>query len=330
MIKQIDHIVILVHDLEGAMGDYGELGFTVVPGGEHADGRSRNALIAFSDGSYLELIAFKDSLVPESHMFYRPGNPEGLVTFAVLPTDIESDVRAAHERGLELDGPRPGGRLRPDGQRLEWKTAAPTSHDLPFLCADVTPRELRVPEGSAHDHPNGATGISALGIVVSNLEESVRRYSALLGPDVPPGDPQETPEGKETTFRLGDALIVLAQPSGEGDPGKYLKERGEGPYLLAPSARPDIRPEVSDPAHTHGVLLALVSAPLKVGSVGEEYAYIAGLTCSKCGGRYNVVRQSLDAGRDRAPRDVIEIVCLSCGQSGSLYFDISSFFSKQI
>src|SRR5699024_1194283 len=92
MIKSIDHIVILVHDLEATVRDYGALGFTVVPGGEHADGRSRNALVAFSDGSYLELIAFKDNVVPESHNFYRPHNPEGLVTFALLPTDIEGDV----------------------------------------------------------------------------------------------------------------------------------------------------------------------------------------------------------------------------------------------
>jgi hypothetical protein len=27
--------------------------------------------------------------------------------------------------------------------------------------------------------------------------------------------------------------------------------------------------------------------------------------------------------------DVIEVICLNCGQSGSLHFDISSFFSKQ-
>jgi catechol 2,3-dioxygenase-like lactoylglutathione lyase family enzyme len=330
MITQIDHIVILVHDLEAAKRDYGALGFRVVAGGEHADGRSRNALVAFSDGSYLELIAFKDNVVPESHNFYRPGNPEGLVTFALLPTDIESDVRAARERGLDLSGPHPGGRLRPDGQRLEWRTATPPSHDLPFLCADVTPRELRVPHGSAHDHPNGATGISALGVVVSDLEQSIERYSELLGRDVTPGDAQDTADRKEVAFWLENALIVLAQPTGEGEPGEYLKNRGEGPYLLVLGAKPDIRPEVSDPALTHGVTLTVVSVPLRVDSVAEEYAYIAGLTCSKCGGHYKVVRQSLDARRDRVPMDLIEIVCLNCGQSGSLYFDLSSFFGKQV
>jgi len=182
MISAIDHIVILVRDLDAAVHDYTALGFNVVPGGVHADGRSRNALVAFDDGSYLELIAFKGNLVPEEHLFYRPNNPEGLVTYALLPTNIEEDIRAARSRGLDLDGPRPGGRLRPDGEHLQWQTATPHSHDLPFLCADVTPRELRVPQGRAHNHSNTATGISALGIVVSDLEKSKERYAALLGP----------------------------------------------------------------------------------------------------------------------------------------------------
>src|SRR5712691_6594820 len=105
MISAIDHIVILVHDLDRAVRDYMALGFTVVPGGEHADGRSRNALIAFADGAYLELIAFKDNIVPETHHFYRPNSPEGLVTYALLPTDVDADIQAARARGLDLDGP---------------------------------------------------------------------------------------------------------------------------------------------------------------------------------------------------------------------------------
>jgi hypothetical protein len=59
-LTRLDHLVVLVRDLEGAIGDYGVLGFAVTPGGEHADGLTRNALIPFEDGSYLELVAFLD------------------------------------------------------------------------------------------------------------------------------------------------------------------------------------------------------------------------------------------------------------------------------
>ena len=37
-IRSIDHIVILVSDLDQAVADYTELGFTVVRGGEHHGG----------------------------------------------------------------------------------------------------------------------------------------------------------------------------------------------------------------------------------------------------------------------------------------------------
>ena len=57
MLKGIDHLVIVVPELEAAVATYRGLGFTVVPGGRHPIG-THNALIAFTDGSYLELIAF--------------------------------------------------------------------------------------------------------------------------------------------------------------------------------------------------------------------------------------------------------------------------------
>src|SRR5216684_222849 len=56
MLKGIDHIVIVVRDLDAAVADYGRLGFTVVRGGRHPSMGTHNALIAFSDGAYFELI----------------------------------------------------------------------------------------------------------------------------------------------------------------------------------------------------------------------------------------------------------------------------------
>src|SRR4051812_13475980 len=114
MIRQIDHVVIVVHDLEKAISDFGEMGFTVVRGGEHAGGVTHNALVAFEDGSYLEIVAFMDA-PPEDHPFYRAHGEEGLVTFALLPDDIVADVAAIERRGLNMQGPRRGGRIRPDG-----------------------------------------------------------------------------------------------------------------------------------------------------------------------------------------------------------------------
>jgi len=57
---RLDHVVIAVTDLDKAVEDYRTLGFTVVIGGRHPGRTSHNALVAFDDGAYLELIAWQE------------------------------------------------------------------------------------------------------------------------------------------------------------------------------------------------------------------------------------------------------------------------------
>jgi catechol 2,3-dioxygenase-like lactoylglutathione lyase family enzyme len=224
----LDHIVILVFDLERAQADYGALGFTVVEGGRHADGLTHNALVAFEDGSYLELIAFIEE-PPDWHPFYRAHGEEGLVTFALLPADIERDVHNARERGLHTEGPRQGGRHRPDGVHIEWQIAQADSPEMPFLCADVTPRDLRVPYGPSRLHANGTVGIAAVTVVVIDLQASMTRYGALLGSDPLPHGPYNHP--RSASFKVDGCILTLVEPD-NGQMREYLERRGEGPYAI--------------------------------------------------------------------------------------------------
>src|SRR5437762_13520778 len=59
MLRQLDHVVFVARDLQAAIEDHRRRGFTVTPGGEHADHLTHNALIAFADGTYLVLVAFR-------------------------------------------------------------------------------------------------------------------------------------------------------------------------------------------------------------------------------------------------------------------------------
>ncbi len=238
MIHAIDHVVILVHDLATATNDYAALGFTVTPGGVHADGATHNALVAFADGSYLELIAFRRE-APD-HIWWRyVAEGEGLIDVALLPGAIDEDVAAARMRGLDMTGPFSGGRERPDGVRIAWKTARPATPDLPFLCGDVTPRDLRVPTGAARLHPNGVTGIARVLVATRDPAVSAARYRALLGIE-------GTTVTEGVSFELGASAIVLTA----------LNEhhRREGPCAL------ELRGGASvdlDPAITHGVPIRL-------------------------------------------------------------------------
>lgn len=263
MSLSIDHVVILVNDLAAASADYTSLGFNVVPGGEHADGATHNALISFADGSYLELFAFRRE-APNHRWWRYAALGEGLVDFALLPSDITRDVTAIGERGLAFQGPVQGGRIRPDGQQIGWQTAMAPSRDLPFLCADVTPRSLRVPEGEATEHPNGATGISYLTVAVADLEASAGRYRALLGLDPTVGPSPDPDVPRTVTFTLGPANLILAQPSSAGDPvAAYLQARGEGLYALAlNSTAANFSLSKLNSTLTHAVWLELVAAPI--------------------------------------------------------------------
>jgi catechol 2,3-dioxygenase-like lactoylglutathione lyase family enzyme len=245
----LDHVVIAVDDLDRAVADYQSLGFTVYPGGVHHGGVSHNALIVFEDGSYFEIIAYREAAPTNRWWRVLTTAGEGIVDFAVLPEDTARDVDAARKRGLQLDGPTPGGRLRLDGVRLDWQIVRPTTTDLPFWCGDVTPRNLRVPEGAIRHHANGVTGISRVRILVADVATSTERYRALVGPDTVSQD--------QSVVRINlDKAAFELVGAGNDHSRARLVARGEGVLSL------ELRGSVAntlDPKRLHGADLAIVT-----------------------------------------------------------------------
>lgn len=219
----LDHVVIAVADLEQAAADYRELGFTVWPGGIHHGGVSHNALVIFADGSYFELIAYRQA-APDVRWWQtlsRAG--EGLVDFALLPEDVDGDLAAARQRGLALNGPIAGGRLRQDGVRLDWRIVRPVTTDLPFWCGDVTPRELRVPTADKRAHANGASGIAGVTVAVRDVQASTERYAALVG------SAHVERRGGGSRIALSGCEIDLTD---DAQAKAHVAARGEGPMSL--------------------------------------------------------------------------------------------------
>jgi hypothetical protein len=199
----LDHVVIAVRDLSMAITDYQSRGFNVYPGGRHPAPRtSSNALIIFEDGAYIELISWDPPNPAERWSNLLQAHGEGFVDFALMPEDLPRAVEAAKSRGLMLNGPLDGKRLRPDGVEVRWQTARQATFDLPFLCADVTPRELRVPGGEARVHANGKRGIAEVSVAVRDLDASIKRYEALLGVAPQRASPGATVKVGTTTIRL--------------------------------------------------------------------------------------------------------------------------------
>src|SRR3989442_9442731 len=105
MLKGIDHLVIVVPDLPSASKSYQALGFTVVPGGRHPVG-THNALIAFGDGSYVELIAFYEN--NPAHKWWAPLQAgRGPVDFFMPTHDLRGDTEAVPKARVSVHDPAP-------------------------------------------------------------------------------------------------------------------------------------------------------------------------------------------------------------------------------
>lgn len=230
----IDHIIIVVSDLSTATQQFGQLGFSIIPGGVHSGGTTHNALIPFSDGTYLELLAttrtttFKfltilkkvrmqriftaNQSAIDRRILENVASGVGMNDYALLSQDLDRDVKNISKRGQELTTPISGGRKRPDGQEIVWRTAVPQTLDIPFLIEDITPSELRVPEVDENTHSNGVIGIQGISILVPNLIDSIGRYRELLGEEPKTQPSQSQPGTQSTEFNLDNRFVSLLSP----------------------------------------------------------------------------------------------------------------------
>lgn len=172
--------------IEETSRQFCDLGFKVIPGGEHVGGLTANALVVFADGLYLELLSFKHE---PSH--YPPGSPArikrdthpwankplGWIDYAFLGnglhtiriSDIINDRAKKDGSGAFYEAEENGGRKRTDGKVVRWLISTPQENKgtLPFFCGDITPRDLRVPTKPPANvqHPSTTQGIAHIRIV---------------------------------------------------------------------------------------------------------------------------------------------------------------------
>lgn len=249
MAHEIDHIVVAVTDLDQTAADYARAGFTVLDGGTHAGGLTRNALVTFQDGSYLELIALVDPHQrPDHHFFTKLDQGDGPIAFAIRSDGLTEEADRLQATDLQPNGPRDGGRKRPDGQDVVWKTlsvesdAAPT---LPFLIEDVTDRTLRVPNGASSKHPLEVSGIAGVVIAVGDLDRSRPAFTTLFG------EPSTVPNG--VRYTAGDQWVELTAPNGSDDLAAFHTDRGDNLYQIVLRPTNGADPQELSSVATHGL-----------------------------------------------------------------------------
>lgn len=232
MISRFDHVIIGVRDLEAASERYRALGFEVNPGGRHTGLGTANAIIRFGV-DYIELLTIADpeeaeraggsSKVLLDLLQDRPG---ALAGYALATADIEEDAERLKQGGLAAVGPFAMERLRPDGRLLSWRLLVPEGvswrRPWPFLIQWDQSDEQRLSWEQPGSHPNGATTVLGVSVVVANLEDAVELYRDKLGlePSV---------EGDRATIAVGGFQITLLPASADAAAAQTLSEIGEGP-----------------------------------------------------------------------------------------------------
>jgi catechol 2,3-dioxygenase-like lactoylglutathione lyase family enzyme len=254
MLQAIDHLVIVVPDLDAAVKTYRDLGFTVVAGGRHPGVGTDNALIAFRDGSYLELIGFHEPR--PDHRWWEPlQRGGGLVDFCLQTDDLAGDAALLRRTGVAMGELQARNRQRPDGVEVRWVFAvAGGGHRgvAPFLIADETGRDQRVP--ADRTHANGVTGIGRVTVAVTDLSAVRGWYAQALGTA---GLDIASPElgAAGVRFVIGAHTFDFLAPTGAGAIRQWLAARGASPY--AASLVGASRPAPLDLGRTWGARLAL-------------------------------------------------------------------------
>jgi hypothetical protein len=237
---QLDHVTVCGSDLEAMRRAFREVELTTVYGGPHANGVTHMDLLAFVDGSYMELIAPLAAAGGASGMMsgwarLMEGDA-GAGAWAVRSDDIHAEAARLRAAGIEVRGPEGGGRTRPDGSALEWETAVvgpgAAGSVLPFVIEDKTPRELRVPKASS-SVGSLIRGVGVVVLGVRDLETSVGLFRRGYELEEPRAEARED-LGMTLAFFPGTPVMLASALKDDGWLADRIARFGECPaaFLL--------------------------------------------------------------------------------------------------
>lgn len=219
---KIHHVAVVVRSADEALGVYRDaLGLPVTKDAVIEDQGVRGVLLQVGAGEIELIQPVRDDTGVARFLASRG---EGLHHLCLESTDVAADLRAAKEKGLALidEAPRRGlagmiGFLHPRATRgVLVEYATPLEHPTP-PAADGLVRNL--------DH---------VAVVVSDLDAGVRTWQENFG--LPLERVGEVPALgiRQAILPLGSAFVELISPlRDEGPVAGFLKERGEGMYLVS-------------------------------------------------------------------------------------------------
>lgn len=185
-VKGVDHVFLLVEDLDRAAETWRRLGFTLSPKGLHSAAKgSANYTIMFPK-DYMELlgiVAPTEANAPRRASLSREG--EGLRAVACRIDDADAAKAALDALGIatgtvghfERPVPLPGG----GSGRAAFATLPFADAELPFgivfMCQHKTRETVWIPE--LLSHPNHACGLAEILVRATDPEATAARFARL-------------------------------------------------------------------------------------------------------------------------------------------------------
>src|SRR5712691_2647482 len=237
----IDHVGIAVRDLEGAKRGYRDmLGFTLAPGGKHPHG-TENAIVAFEDRTYLELLTVYDRTQASWWADFLE-KQEGACLLGLVTASAEHTAEFLRARGFEIDGPT-GGTIAMEGAHDTppelWRTVGFKPAILPDTAVffieynrkaweALQRKSPGVAPAGATRHANTAKRLAAVWVVVKDLAAATKVYESVgLRAGRKLELAQLGADGRE--MEAGHGVILLLQSKDTGGPvAAFLAKRGEG------------------------------------------------------------------------------------------------------
>jgi hypothetical protein len=196
----LDHIVIAVEALAPASASFTYARMPAAGGGVHQGLPTANSLFALDGGAYGELLALTENGLrktlraheadgtlaewlktqPQLAQRFLPAftQADGVADLVLRTSSLAEALERLREADVEIEGPVPMSRMRPDGVEVAWQLALPASRTLPFLIEDVTDMALRVPVPASSAI---APRIVHVAIAVHDRGYARRAWQALLG-----------------------------------------------------------------------------------------------------------------------------------------------------